>query len=62
MIGDFLFVNKMARFSYVLSNHRIGAVGLNIDAKDICGFIDGDNTRILGSEQSAAMWWCSAIR
>ena len=52
LIGDFLFVNKMAYgYSYAsCPTIRIGAVGLNIDAKDICGFIDGDNTRILGSE------------
>ncbi|KIC21185.1 signal peptidase I [Leisingera sp. ANG-Vp] len=52
LIGDFLFVNKMAYgYSYAsCPSVRIPAVGLNIDAKDICGFLDGDNTRLLGSE------------
>jgi len=52
LIGDFLFVNKMAYgYSYAsCPSIRIPAVGLDIDAKDICGFLDGDNTRILGGE------------
>ena len=52
LIGDFLFVNKMAYgYSYAsCPTIRIPAVGLDIDAKDICGFLDGDNTRLLGSE------------
>ncbi len=52
LIGDFLFVNKMAYgYSYAsCPTIRIPAVGLDIDAKDICGWMDGDNTRILGSE------------
>ncbi|KIC12462.1 signal peptidase [Leisingera sp. ANG-M1] len=52
LIGDFLFVNKMAYgYSYAsCPSVRIPAVGLNIDAKDICGFLDGDNSRLLGSE------------
>lgn len=48
LIGDFLFVNKMAYgYSYAScpSIHRLG-----IDAKSLCGVIDGDNTRIMGSE------------
>ncbi len=50
LIGDFLFVNKMAYgYSYAsCPSIRIG--GLDIDAEDICGFLDGDNTRFLGSE------------
>ena len=48
LIGDFLFVNKMAYgFSYA-SCPSIPMIGL--DAKKICGFIDGDNTRILAGE------------
>ncbi|NBR88908.1 MAG: signal peptidase I, partial [Rhodobacteraceae bacterium] len=41
LIGDFLFVNKMTYgYSYAsCPSVRIG--GLNIDAKDICGFLDG---------------------
>ncbi|WP_297771469.1 signal peptidase I [uncultured Roseovarius sp.] len=50
LIGDFLFVNKMAYgYSYAsCPSIRLGFI--NVDAKDICGFLDGDNTRILGSE------------
>jgi len=52
LVGDFLFVNKMAYgYSYAsCPSIRFGAVGLNIDAQDICGFLDGDNSRILGGE------------
>ncbi|WP_272008189.1 signal peptidase I [Roseovarius sp. ZX-A-9] len=52
LIGDFLFVNKMAYgYSYAsCPSIRIGALGIDIDASDICGFLDGDNTRIFGSE------------
>jgi len=50
LIGDFLFVNKMAYgYSYAsCPSIRIGAIGLDIDASDICGWLDGENTRILG--------------
>ncbi|MDX1782081.1 MAG: signal peptidase I [Thalassovita sp.] len=48
LIGDFLFVNKMAYGYSYASCPSIRPLG--IDAKDICGFIGGDNTRILGSE------------
>jgi signal peptidase I len=52
LIGDFLFVNKMTYgYSYAsCPTVRIPVVGLNIDAKDICGFLGGDNSRILGGE------------
>lgn len=52
LIGDFLFVNKMAYgYSYAsCPTIRIGSLGINIDAEDICGFLDGDNTRVLGGE------------
>ena len=52
LIGDFLFVNKMSYgYSYAsCPSIKIGAIGLNIDAKNICGFLDGDNTRLWGSE------------
>ncbi|WP_299851379.1 signal peptidase I [uncultured Roseovarius sp.] len=52
LIGDFLFVNKMAYgYSYAsCPSIRIQRLGINIDATDICGFMDGDNTRLLGSE------------
>jgi len=50
LIGDFLFVNKMAYGYSYASCPSIRFAGLDVDAKDICGFLDGDNTRILGSE------------
>ena len=50
LIGDFLFVNKMAYgYSYAsCPSVRIERLGINVDAADICGFLDGDNTRMLG--------------
>ncbi|MEL7098101.1 MAG: signal peptidase I [Pseudomonadota bacterium] len=52
LIGDFLFVNKMAYgYSYAsCPTIRIPAIGLNLDAKTLCGVFDGDNTRFLGGE------------
>jgi signal peptidase I len=52
LIGDFLFVNKMAYgYSYAsCPSIRIARLGINIDAKDICGFVDGDNKRLFGGE------------
>ncbi|MDU8912594.1 signal peptidase I [Aestuariicoccus sp. MJ-SS9] len=52
LIGDFLFVNKMAYgYSYAsCPSLYLPAVGIDIDAADICGFLDGDNTRILAGE------------
>ncbi|MGH1354725.1 MAG: signal peptidase I [Thalassovita sp.] len=50
LIGDFLFVNKMVYGYSYASCPSVRAFGLNIDAKDICGFLDGDNKRFLGSE------------
>lgn len=52
LIGDFLFVNKMAYgYSYAsCPSVRIPAVGINIDAKNLCGVFDGDNTRLFGGE------------
>ncbi|GAA6209076.1 signal peptidase I [Cognatishimia sp. WU-CL00825] len=48
LIGDFLFVNKMAYgFSYA-SCPSIRPLG--IDAGKLCGVLDGDNTRIWGGE------------
>ncbi len=50
LIGDFLFVNKMAYgYSYAsCPTIYLPQVGLDIDAADICGFLDGDNRRYLG--------------
>lgn len=52
LIGDFLFVNKMAYgYSYAsCPSVRIPAIGLNVDAKDICGVFDGDNSRLMGGK------------
>ena len=52
LIGDFLFVNKMAYgYSYAsCPSVFIPNIGVDIDAQDICGVFDGDNTRLFGSE------------
>ena len=50
LIGDFLFVNKMAYgYSYAsCPSIRLGRLGIEIDARDICGFLGGENTRLFG--------------
>ncbi|MBT9384052.1 signal peptidase I [Pseudooceanicola sp. CBS1P-1] len=50
LIGDFLFVNKMAYgYSYAsCPNIHVGPI--NLDARQICGFFDGENKRWLGHE------------
>lgn len=52
LIGDFLFVNKMAYgYSYAsCPSVIIPRFGVNLDAKSFCGFADGDNTRLFGGE------------
>ncbi len=52
LIGDFVFVNKMAYgYSYAsCPSVIIPRVGLNLDAKKLCGMFDGDNTRLFGDE------------
>ncbi|WP_417720242.1 signal peptidase I [Salipiger sp.] len=53
LIGDFLFVNKMAYgYSYAsCPSLYMPGFGIDIDAKDICGWLDGDaNGRLFGSE------------
>ncbi|MBN7785444.1 signal peptidase I [Ponticoccus gilvus] len=52
LIGDFLFVNKMAYgYSYAsCPSIIIPRFGIDIDAKDICGWADGDNSRLFGGE------------
>ena len=51
LIGDFLFVNKMAYgYSYAsCPSVIIPAIGIDIDAHDICGVFDGDNNRLFGA-------------
>ncbi|MCQ0092394.1 signal peptidase I [Roseovarius sp. M141] len=50
LIGDFLFVNKMAYGYSYASCPSIKFGPIDVDAKDICGFLDGDNTRFWGAE------------
>jgi len=52
LIGDFLFVNKMAYgYSYASCPSIIlPGFGVNVDAEDICGFLKNDNNRILAGE------------
>ncbi len=52
LIGDFLFVNKMAYgYSYAsCPSIRIPAIGIDVDARDFCGIFDGDNARLFGSQ------------
>ncbi|WHZ35880.1 signal peptidase I [Sagittula sp. MA-2] len=52
LIGDFLFVNKMAYgYSYAsCPSIIIPRFGIDIDAHDVCGWADGDNARLFGSE------------
>ena len=48
LIGDFLFVNKMAYGYSYASCPNLGFI--NIEADDLCGFIKGNNKRIWGAE------------
>lgn len=53
LIGDFLFVNKMTYgYSYAsCPSVRIPAIGVNVDAKDLCGWMGkGSNERFIGGE------------
>jgi signal peptidase I len=52
LIGDFLFVNKMAYgYSYAsCPSVIIPLFCVNVDATDLCGWADGDNKRLFGSE------------
>lgn len=52
LIGDFLFVNKMAYgYSYAsCPSIRIPALGLDVDAEDFCGVFKGSNERLFGGE------------
>ncbi len=50
LIGDFLFVNKMAYgYSYAsCPSIYVPALGIDMGAEKLCGFLDGENTRLLG--------------
>ena len=52
LIGDFLFVNKMAYgYSYAsCPSVMMPGFGIEVDAKDICGVFDGENTRLFGGD------------
>ncbi len=52
LIGDFLFVNKMAYgYSYAsCPSVIVPRFGINVDSKDICGFLDGENSRFWGGD------------
>ncbi len=52
LIGDFMFVNKMAYgYSYAsCPSVIIPRFGVNIDAEDICGFLRKDNKRLFGGD------------
>ncbi len=52
LIGDFLFVNKMAYgYSYAsCPSIRIPQVGLDLGADDFCGFLEDREDRIFGGE------------
>jgi signal peptidase I len=52
LIGDFLFVNKMAYgYSYAsCPSIRIPAIGIDIGAEDFCGLIEDRDERFFGSD------------
>lgn len=52
LIGDFLFVNKMAYgYSYAsCPSIIIPRFGIDVDAEDFCGVFKGGNERLFGSE------------
>ncbi|MCF6233119.1 MAG: signal peptidase I [Rhodobacteraceae bacterium] len=52
LIGDFLFVNKMAYgYSYAsCPGVSLPFVGINVDAEDLCGFAKGNNKRLFADQ------------
>jgi len=52
LIGDFLFVNKMAYgYSYAsCPSLALPAVGINVDAEDLCGAFKGNNKRLFAGQ------------
>ena len=52
LIGDFLFVNKMAYgYSYASCPSLVlPGIGINVDAEDLCGVFKGNNKRLLGGD------------
>ncbi|WP_342077901.1 signal peptidase I [Yoonia sp. SS1-5] len=55
LIGDFLFVNKMVYgYSYAsCPSVRIPQVGVDIGAEDFCGWFEGYDDRLFGSDPQA---------
>lgn len=55
LIGDFLFVNKMAYgYSYAsCPTVSIPAIGINIDAQDVCGWLQKSEGRLFGGDPKA---------
>ena len=62
LVGDFLFVNKMAYgYSYAsCPSIVIPAVGIDISAENFCGVFKGNNERFMGNP-NVVMSLCSAI-
>jgi len=52
LIGDFLFVNKMAYgYSYAsCPSIALPWIGINVDAEDLCGFFKGNNNRLFAGD------------
>jgi signal peptidase I len=52
LIGDFLFVNKMAYgYSYASCPSLVlPGIGINVDAEDLCGTFKGNNKRLFGGD------------
>lgn len=52
LIGDFLFVNKMAYgYSYAsCPSLMLPGIGINVDAEDLCGVFKGNNSRLFASQ------------
>ncbi|ADO41765.1 signal peptidase I [Ketogulonicigenium vulgare] len=50
LIGDFLFVNKMAYGYSYASCPTVNIGPVNIDAQAICSWVGGDNDRLFGSQ------------
>ena len=52
LIGDFLFVNKMA-YGYSFASCpsvALPAIGIDVDAEDLCGVFKGDNKRLFAGQ------------
>ena len=61
LIGDFLFVNKMAYgYSYAsCPSIIIPRFGINVDAEDFCGFVKRNNERLFGGQPQSCLLYTS---